>query len=455
VDRPYVLYGKGRLTVDAPPTADVIIPPFAEPLADARAALSESLAKPMDSPPLAALAERVPTNGRVVIVISDITRPVPNDLIVPAILDVLACKGIEESQVAILVATGLHRPSTKAEKIEMLGRAIVERYRIIDHQSGAGGDEAQSHGEASGEQLVPLPGVTRSGTRAYVNRCYAEADLRIVTGFIEPHFMAGYSGGRKAICPGLVNLATVQKFHGPGFLEDPRAQAGILDGNPCHEEALDVARAVGVDFLVNVTVDMQKRITGVFSGHFESAHRAGVAFVERTMGVPVRREYDVVITCGGGYPLDATFYQSVKGMVLATPFVRQGGVMVVAASCSEGIGSVSYRQCMFEYPGRWREFLEVICRRDLVVHDQWQFEMQCRTLRKTDVHGLFYVTDGLDEATLHRCSVRPARGCGSLPAQTVLDGLVRELRRRHAGDSWAVIPTGPYILPQNVPGAIS
>ncbi len=452
MDRPYVLYGKQRLTVDAPQSADVIVPLTVEPLVDPRAGLLEAMADPIDSPPLADLASDVPRGGQVVIVVSDITRPVPDDVIVPAILEVLTAAGIENEQITILVATGLHRPSTPAEKVEMLGRTVAEGYRVIDHYSGAG-PRAAGPGKSQGQEpvrdeLVPLAQRTTSGTKVWINRRYAEADLKIVTGFVEPHFMAGYSGGRKAVCPGLVNLETVQKFHGPGFLENPCAQAGILQGNPCHQEALDVARLVGIDFLVNVTIDMDSRITGVFAGHFESAHAAGVAHVEETMGVSVDREYDVVVTCGGGYPLDTTFYQSVKGMVLATPFVREGGRMVIAASCSEGIGSESYRQCMFEFPGRWREFLDAIMQRDAVVHDQWEFEMQCRTLRKTDVGGLIYVTEGLDEATLRQCSVTPARGCGSRPAQQVLDEVVNDLQSRLSGASWAVIPVGPYILPR-------
>jgi nickel-dependent lactate racemase len=260
--------------------------------------------------------------------------------------------------------------------------------------------------------------------------------------------MAGFSGGRKSVCPGLVNLETIQIFHGTGFLENPRADAGILEGNPCHQEAFDVARMAGIEFLVNVTVDMQKRITGVFAGHFDKAHAAGVAENQKQLAIDVEREYDIVVSCGGGYPLDTTLYQTIKGMVLATPFVKTGGILVLAASCSEGIGSDDYRQIMFDYSGRWKTFIDDIKKRDYVRKDQWEFEMHVRTLRKIDAEGIHLVTEGIDEDTLLKCSLTPAEGCGQQPAQQIFDRLLQKLANQNPTAHWAVIPTGPYILPR-------
>ena len=434
--RTEILYGRGTLTVEHDETWDVLRPGHTEAVPDPTAAIADALDQPIGAPALSQIA-REKVGGRVVIVISDITRPVPNRVILPPILTVLAQAGHPPDAVTILIATGMHRPSTPEERIELVGPDIVERYRIIDH-----------HADRQ-DELVVLDSPTASGTTVWIDREYAEADLKIVTGFIEPHFMAGYSGGRKAVCPGLVNLETIQKFHSPAFLEDPRADSGVLDGNPCHVEALEVARRVGIDFLVNVTVTTDQEITGVFAGHFEQAHLAGAEAVAEAMGIPVEKEYDVVVTCGGGYPLDTTFYQAVKGMVLATPFVRQGGTMVIASSCTQGIGSDVYLETMRRYAdGQWRQFIEDIKASDRVEKDQWEYEMQCRVLRKVGVDGLIFVTDGVDAATLADCSVTPAPGCGEAPAQQILDDLLASLDAKHPNAARAVIPTGPYILPR-------
>jgi len=436
MERTSILYGRDALTIEHDEHCSVLRPAHARIVPDAVAAIHHALANPIGSPPLSELAAKM-VGKRVVIVISDITRPVPNRVLLPPILEVLERAGHSPDAITILVATGMHRPSTHQEHVELAGQRVVDSYRIVDH-----------HADRQ-DELCMMPNLTRSGTRVWVNRLYAEADLKIVTGFIEPHFMAGFSGGRKAICPGLVNLETIQKFHSPAFLENPLAMSGLLDGNPCHEEALEVARAAGIDFLVNVTVTTDQDITGVFAGHFEQAHRAGAESVSRAMGIEVRREYDVVVTCGGGYPLDTTFYQAVKGMVQGSAFVRQGGVLVIASSCTEGIGSPSYLEIMRRYAGGlWWRFVEDIKQNSRVERDQWEFEMQCRVLRKTGPEGLYFVTHAVDEATLRDCSVTPAPGCGVRPAQDILNDLLGSLRAKHPDAQWAIIPSGPYILPR-------
>lgn len=434
--RTEILYDRGKLTVEHDDACDVLRPGHAEALPDQQGAVAEALSRPIGSAPLADVA-RAKVGGRVVIVISDITRPVPNRVILPPIFDVLHEVGHERDAITILIATGMHRPSTPEERVELVGPDIVRRYCIVDH-----------HADRQDELLL-LDEPTASGTKVWIDRLYAEADLKIVTGFIEPHFMAGYSGGRKAVCPGLVNLETIQKFHSPTFLEDPKATFGVLDGNPCHVEALEVARRVGIDLLVNVTVTTDQEITGVFVGEFERAHEAGCEAVADALGIEVHKQYDVVVTCGGGYPLDTTFYQTVKGMCFAEPFVKQGGTMVIASGCAEGIGSDVYLDIMRRYAGgRWQQFIDDTKASDRTEKDQWEYEMQCRVLRKVGVEGLTFVTDAVNAATLADCSVTPAPGCGERPAQQILDDLLASLRTKHPGAEWAVIPTGPYILPR-------
>ena len=434
----HILYGRGKLTVNVPDGTAIIAPDKQEPLPDPDGAIRKALATPIESRPLAEIAGRADPERGAVVVISDITRPVPNQVVLPPVLDVLHEAGFAAGQITILVATGMHRPSADEELREMLGDSIPARYRVVDHRS----DDPDA--------LVELPEPTASGRRALINKLYMAAGLRIATGFIEPHFMAGYSGGRKAICPGLVNLETIQTFHGPGFLEDPGADFGILDGNPCHRESLSVARQAAPDFIVNVAVDTDKRILGVYAGDMEAAHLAGVADVERMVGVDVGGPYDIVITCGGGYPLDTTYYQSVKGMCFAVPFVRKGGTLAIATPCDEGVGTKTYEDIMLRFSGRWEEFIRSIRQSDEVVKDQWEFEVQCRVLRQVGIEGLIFLSDGIDPDRSAQYCTTPAQhlvGPEGTP-QEILDRLTAKLRADQPNAKWAVIPVGPYLLPR-------
>lgn len=433
----WVRYGKNRLEFSVPDGARVIQCPQLQPLADPTGRINQALENPVGSESLATLANGLSQDAKVVVVISDITRPVPNQVILEPLLATLEACGLKHEQITILIATGMHRPSTPKEKIELVGERIARCYRIVDHQA----DKPQS--------LVALDVATPHGRQVWINRQYYQADLKIVTGFIEPHMMAGYSGGRKAICPGLVNLDTIQQFHGPDLLANPKASAGVLEGNPCHQEALAVARAAGSDFLINVIVNPEKEILHVVAGQLERAHAQGVGWLEKHCTISDVGLYDVVVTCGGGYPLDATFYQAVKGMVLAEPLIKPNGTMVIASECSEGIGSEDYQRILFQYSHSWRDFLKDILARQQVQRDQWELQVQCRVLEKISKANLLFVTDGLEAQTLAKCNV-------TLPTQELsestrdpaalmhltLDGLAR----RYPDASWAVVPDGPYIL---------
>ncbi len=433
----WLRYGKDRLDFSVPDGARVIQSPVVEPLADPVGRINQALEHPIGSEPLATLADKLPPGAKVVVVISDITRPVPNQVLLESLLGKLEACGLERGQITILIAAGMHRPSTAKEKIELVGERLARCYRIVDHRA----DKAQS--------LVALDVWTPHGRQVWINRQYYQADFKIVTGFIEPHMMAGYSGGRKAICPGLVNMDTIQQFHGPELLENPKARAGVLDGNPCHQEALAVARAAGTDFLLNVIVNPDKQILAVVAGELECAHAQGVEWLEEHCTISDVGLYDIVVTCGGGYPLDATFYQAVKGMIFAEPLIKPGGTMVIASSCSEGIGSEDYQRILFQYSHRWKDFMRDILSREQVQRDQWELQVQCGVLKKIGKGNLLFVTDGIEAQTLAKCNVTPAtqlvRQAASEPAvlmQAVLDRVTSE----HPKASWAVIPDGPYIL---------
>ncbi len=428
-------YGRRRLPLRVPDDAILYQPKGNAPLADPLRAAERGITAPCGAAPLSELARRC-CGGRVCIVVSDITRPVPYGVLLPPILACLESNGIRRSDVLFLIATGMHRTSTAAERLEILGSEICATYRIEDHDST---DESV---------LSQLPRRTSSGTAVSVNRHYLEADLKIATGLVEPHFMAGFSGGRKAICPGLVNLATIQQFHGPRFLEAPSARNGNLAGNPCHREATEVAHIAGVDLLVNVAFDTERRVTGVFVGGLDAAFEQAVAHVAQGCGVAVTAEADLVITSGGGYPLDTTFYQTVKGMVGALPAVRRGGTVLIASECSEGIGSPEYAEIMRSYGGRFEQFLADIRTSSTVRRDQWEFEMQCRVLRKVGTAGLVLVTEGTSVANAQALCVTDARAAmPTSDAETLLQRSVDRCIEQHGtGCRVAVVPDGPYVM---------
>ncbi len=414
-------YGRTGLDVELPDDRVVgllAIRPT-EPLADPAAAVEHVLASPTGTRPLAELAA-----GRTsaCILVCDITRPVPNELLLKPMLRTLEWAGVRRDRITILVATGLHRPNLGAELVEMLGPEIPEKYRIENH-----------HGTVKDEHA--FLGTTPRGVPVWLDRRYLDADLKIATGLIEPHLMAGYSGGRKLICPGIAHLDTVRVWHGPDFLEHPNADCGILDGNPVHEENTRIARMAGCDFIVNVAMDSQRRVTKVVAGDMELALLEGVRFVEQIVRAEVAEPVDVVVTCSAGYPLDTTFYQAVKGLTGALPIVKQGGTIILAASLSEGVGSPEFRQIMQENASL-ESFHRRILGKDYFVMDQWQLEELAKVCRRARVK---VVSDGLDAATLRQCFVEPAASVESAVAESLAEyGPAARI---------AVIPKGPYVMP--------
>ena len=413
-------YGRAGLEVDLPDRNVVKCLGYqpAQPLADPVATLGQRLCQPTAAPPLAELAR-----GRrsACVAICDITRPVPYQILLPPILQTLESAGIPPQRILILVATGLHRPNEGVELLEMLGRPILDRYRVENH-----------HGRALAEHeyLGESPG----GVPIWIDRRYCEAELKITTGLIEPHFMAGYSGGRKLICPGLAALETIRVWHGPRFLEHPNARSGVLEGNPVHEENTWIARRAGCDFIVNTVLDAQRQILAIAAGDIEQAFAEGVAFVRGLVRDTVAAAVDIVVTSSAGYPLDTTFYQSVKGMVAAAEIVKPGGTIILAASMCEGIGSPEF-QGLFREHATLDGFLRRILDDDYFVMDQWQLEELARACRKATVR---VVTDGLPPAVLSGLFV---------DSSPTVEAAVAEALVRHGPEATiAVIPKGPYVI---------
>jgi len=423
-----MLYGRDGMTLEVPAGAAILTGQHVPAVADPDSAVADALAAPIGSAPLAELiAAKKPKT--VAITVSDITRPVPNKQFLPAMLATLNNCGISDEQVVIIIGTGMHRPSTDSELDFILGRDILDRVEVMDHTA---------------EKPDTLTKVSDDPPVSVCTR-FAEADFRIVTGYIEPHFMAGFSGGRKGLCPALVDLKTVQRFHGYDTLSDPCADNGILEGNPCHAIALTVAQKVGVDFLFNVAITRERAIAGIYCGDLVAAHLAGCEQVAEWTTAEIDGPFDLVVTNGGGNPLDQTFYQTVKGMCTALPALGPESTLLQVSDCAEKLGSGSYTDLMMTWDGNWRGFLKHIeARRDVTELDQWELQMQARVLERIGVEKLWFVTDGIDADTQRRMNLTPILGDGDARART--QRAIDDYVAAHPNARLAVIPEGPYTM---------
>jgi nickel-dependent lactate racemase len=413
-------YGHDGLDVELPDNHVVKSLSYkqAKPLADPVGELRSLLERPIGTPSLAELARG---RNSACIVICDITRPVPNELILKPLLETLEQSGMPREQITILVATGLHRPNEGEELVEIVGQEIAEQYRIENH-----------HGQCLEEH--DFLGTSPRGVPIWIDSRYLDAELKITTGLIEPHLMAGFSGGRKLICPGIAALATIKVWHGPDFLEDPRADCGILDGNPVHEESTWIGRHAGCDFIVNVVINTQRSVLKFVAGDMEQAFHEGVDYCRQVVADSVPEPVDIVVTSCAGYPLDTTFYQAVKGLVGALPIVKQGGTIIMAASMSEGIGSPQFQQ-LFDENSDLETFVERITSGGYFVMDQWQLEELAKVRRKARVK---LVSDGLPAETINRLFVESA---------PTVELAVEDSLADYGEDARiAVIPKGPYVL---------
>lgn len=413
-------YGRQGLEVDLPSQTQIIAPRFVPGLEDEPAALRAALRRPIASPPLADL---VKPGDTVVIVHTDITRATPNDRILPILLEELEHAGVRRRDITLLNGLGTHRRQTEAELRAMLGDAIVETYRCLQHDCF---DDAN---------LVSL-GVTSFGHPVRINRTYMEADVKILTGFIEPHFFAGFSGGPKAILPSLAGAESVFTNHGRDMIAHPRATWGVTEGNPIWEEMREVALRTRPTFLLNVTLNTQRQITGVFAGDMLQAHAAGCAFVREHAMAPVDEAFDIVITTNSGYPLDQNLYQSVKGMSAAAQIVREGGAILIATACEDGLPDHGLYATLLAQAGSPQAALAMIAQPGFCAHDQWQVQIQAQIQLKAEVH---VYSDGLSDEQIERTLLIPCRD---------IEATVAALQARYGPNARiAVLPDGPLTIP--------
>ena len=417
--RVQMAFGKSGLNLDLPDGFDyrILEAKGAKALADSNGALDEALAHPIDSPSLGELAR-----GRrsAAISVCDITRPAPNRQTLPPILKILGEAGIPAAETKILIATGLHRAATAEEIDEIVGPEIARRYTVLNHDA-RNLDEHRFLGES------------RRGTPAYIDRRYLDADLHITLGFIEPHLMLGFSGGRKLIVPGLAAQETIKVIHSPKFMREPMATEGSIDENPLHRELCEIAGMARHDFMLDVALARDRSIAAVFAGHALAAHRQGVRFVSATLLEQLDEPVDAVITSAAGYPLDLTFYQAIKGITAAHHILKPGGKILLLAECPEGAGAPEFRH-MLQTFGSYTGFLNAI-RETPVIVDQWQLEKLALVANKHEV--LFHVP-GLGAE--YRTHFGPNVVDSPEAAVAALIGSLRP------GAKVAVIPEGPYVL---------
>ncbi len=412
-------YGKEGLEVNLPDRNVTILEPhYVLGLPDEAGALREAMRKPLGRPPL---QELVSAKDSVTIVFSDITRPMPNDRVLPVLLQEL--DHIPRSNIVLINALGTHRRQTDSELARMLGQDVVDRYRVIQHDAWDRGN------------LMHV-GKTSFGREAWVNRTYMAADVKILTGFIEPHLFAGFSGGPKAVLPGVADERLILGNHSAPMIGHPKAIWGVTDGNPVYQEMREVAAMTHPTFLLNVTLNRQRQITGVFAGDVQRAHEEGIKVARKAAMVSVPASFNIVITSNSGYPLDLNLYQAVKGMSAAAQIVKPGGAIIVAAECWDGIPDHGHYKEILHQAKSPRELLDIVNAPGFLMTDQWQGQIQAQIQFKADV----YVRNSyLSDEEIRRALF--------LPCQRIEDTLAELLTKYGPQATICVLPEGPQTIP--------
>ncbi len=416
-------YGLDGLPLEIPKSPGfqgILRPQDVPAVANPDKAILDALRNPFAAKPLSDIAK-----GRqsACIVISDITRPVPNRIILPPLLAEIEKAGIKREEITILIATGSHRPNEGDELISLVGEEIAKNYQIINHFS------------KKKEDMI-LVGEINDGVAALINRHYIAADLKILTGFIEPHMWAGFSGGRKSILPGIASIETLEYMHGPEMISHPMTVYGALEGNPFHESGITIMTKVGADFVVNVTLNPKKEITRVFAGDPIKAHLEGCRFLAPFCSQKIDAPLDFIVTTNSGAPLDCNLYQSVKGITGAAPVVKKGGEIVIASACSEGAGSAEYIEIL-NLVDNPKNFIKRLLDREFFIPDQWCAQETYQIMLD---HPIWLYSDGLSLNEIERYHMKPVKS---------LEKAIAELLQKHGPQArWAVVPDGPLLILQ-------
>jgi len=417
-------YGTGLLSVELPPSVvpTIIRKPAFPSSGTPGEIINDALANPIGSDSLELLAR-----GRrsACILICDFTRPVPNSSFLQPMIRRLIAAGIAADKITVLIATGLHRPNEGEELAQLVGDPwVLETVSVVNHFA------------TRDEDHIDLGVTATRGTPVRIDKRFMEADLKIATGLVEPHFMAGYSGGRKVIAPGVAGHETIRTFHSARFMEDAYAVQCNLDQNPLHEEQLEIVRMIGDIYALNTVLDEHRNLVYANFGEVIASHLAAVEFTRQYTEILVGRQFNTVVTSSAGYPLDETYYQTVKGMVTPLDILAPGGTLIIASRCAEGIGSPHFRQSQERLVALGPDaFLSSLLAKRLADIDEWQTEMQLKPMR---VGSIMLYADGLSDAD------HEVTGVGR--AQSV-EAAIAESIARHQDNAVAIIPEGPYVVP--------
>jgi nickel-dependent lactate racemase len=411
-------YGRSGLTIDIPDNADVYYPAWEMAFENQPAAVRNALQHPIG---MNALSSQLRPNMSVVIAHTDLTRATPNRILLPPILQEIEKAGIPKEQVTLINALGSHRQQTEAEMIFLLGEEIYTNYRCLQH-------------DAFDPQTNMDVAKTVNGQSVKINRNFVESDFRILTGFIEPHFFAGFSGGPKLVLPGLADVETIQWNHRPESIASQKATWGITAGNPIWEDIRAVAKRFSPIFNVNVTLDEKHNINGIYCGDLLASHAAGCEFVRTQSMFTVPVLYDMVITGNSGYPLDQNLYQAIKGICAAAEITAPGGEIVMAAACEDGLPDHGLYSKLLAESESPEQLLENILHSARSVQDQWQVQKQA------DVQTRFRVSvysDGLSEEQLRKAHFEPLQS---------IEQRIQSLLNRKPQARIAILPEGPLSI---------
>ena len=418
-----LLYGKNGITLNIQDdwNANIIRKPLMPIIDDISGEVNKALNNPINSLSI----DKISSKGKsVCILVCDITRPVPNKLFLKQIIIKFINAGISADNILIIIATGLHRPASQDEINEIIGSSwVLKNIKIENHF-------------ARDDSMHKNIGTTKQGNIVKLDKRFVDADIKIATGLVEPHFMAGYSGGRKVIAPGIAHADTITTFHSARYMENPNATSCNLINNPLHEDQLEIVNMIGQVYAINCVIDEERNLSYINFGEIISSHMKAVNFVASFAKVKCNNSYNTIITSAAGAPLDGTFYQTVKGMVTPLEILKKGGDLIITSECSEGLGSeefiASQKKLLEIGPNK---FLENILKKDFAAIDEWQTEMEIKSLIKGNI---FLFSEGLSEKDKLYTGVNIINNI----AKTIDESI-----KRHNNNNIAIIPEGPYVIP--------
>ena len=418
-----LLYGKNgiKLNIKDDWNANIIRKPLMPIIND----ISDEVNKALNNPINSLSIDKISSKGQsVCILVCDITRPVPNKLFLKQIILKFINAGISTDNILIIIATGLHRPASKDEITEIIGSSwVLKNIKIVNHF-------------ARDDSMHKNIGTTKQGNIVKLDKRFVDADIKIATGLVEPHFMAGYSGGRKVIAPGIAHADTITTFHSARYMENPNAISCNLINNPLHQDQLEIVNMIGQIYAINCVIDEKRNLSYINFGEIISSHMKAVNFISSFAKVKCNNSYNTLITTAAGAPLDGTFYQTVKGMVTPLEILKKGGDLIITSECSEGLGSEEFissqKKLLKIGPNK---FLENILKKDFAAIDEWQTEMEIKSLIKGNI---FLFSEGLSEEEKLYTGVNIINN---------IEKTIDESIKRHNNNNIAIIPEGPYVIP--------